>query len=224
MKRREFLKAAVAAPVAAAISSGPILLGADDKAGAKPPRLGAGEHTYEWHEFPAQLPSGVEWQTTHNIAVDAAGLVYVTHQGVGKREDTVFVFEPSGKFVRSFGQDWHGGGHGLDVRKEGSEEFLYLSNTWKSPKVMKTTLKGEVVWKKERPDAKEYEYPKAEFHPTNVAFAPDGGFFVGDGYGSNYMLSYDKDAKLKAVFGGTGTEPGKLRTPHGNWLDARDPA
>ena len=44
--------------------------------------------------------------------------------------DTVLVFDPKGKFVRSFGKEWHGGGHGIDIRKEGSEEFIYLSNTW----------------------------------------------------------------------------------------------
>ena len=44
--------------------------------------------------------------------------------------DTVLVFDPKGKFVRSFGKEWHGGGHGIEIRKEGSEEFIYLSNTW----------------------------------------------------------------------------------------------
>jgi hypothetical protein len=30
--------------------------------------------------------------------------------------------------VRSFGKQWHGGGHGIDIRKEGGEEFIYLSH------------------------------------------------------------------------------------------------
>jgi hypothetical protein len=37
------------------------------------------------------------------------------------------------------------------------------------------------------------------------------------------MFNYDKDGKLQKVYGGTGNEKGKLRTPHGQWLDARDP-
>jgi hypothetical protein len=37
------------------------------------------------------------------------------------------------------------------------------------------------------------------------------------------MLNYDKDGKLVKVFGGTGTEKGKMRTPHGQWFDNRDP-
>jgi hypothetical protein len=61
------------------------------------------------------------------------------------------------------------------------------------------------------------------YHPTNICWLPDGGFNVGDGYGSHYMFNYDKDGKLAKVFGGRGTEKGKMQTPHGQWLDARDP-
>src|SRR5262249_9077598 len=50
---------------------------------------------------------------------------------------------------------------------------------------------------------------------------PDGGFYVADGYGSNYIHQYDKDGKWVKTWGGTGTEPGKMRTPHGIWLDDR---
>ena len=221
MHRRRFLQTA-----AVAAASGPLVLGATDKAGAKAARVGSGEHIYECVHNWGTLPDSMEWQTTHNVAVDAAGLVYVTQQGLKNRKglDTVLVFDPAGKFVRSFGKEWHEGGHGLDIRKDGGEEFLYLSNSWKSPKVVKATLTGEIVWKKERPECKEYENPKAAYNPTNVAFHPDGGFFVGDGYGSHYLMSYDKDGKLRQVFGSKGTEDGKFQTPHGNWTDTRDPA
>nr|MCU0494644.1 ABC transporter permease [Chloroflexaceae bacterium] len=73
----------------------------------------------------------------------------ITHQGVGKQMDVVLVFDPKGKFVRSFGKAFHGGGHGVEIRKEGSDEFCYLSNSFigkNELKVMKTDLKGKVVW------------------------------------------------------------------------------
>lgn len=232
MNRRQFLTTSAAAT--AVTAAGPILLGAQDKAGSKLPRVGAGEHTYECHHNWGQLPNGLEWQTTHNVAVDSQGQVYVTHQGIGKKQiDTTFVFDPEGKFVRSFGKQWHGGGHGIEIRKEGSDEFIYLSNTWTpTMKLVKTTLKGEVVWQKGRPEAKEYEprpdakNPKKSvtpaYNPTNICFLPDGGFNVGDGYGSHFMLNYDRDGNLVKVFGGTGDKLGQLRTPHGQWVDDRD--
>jgi hypothetical protein len=216
MDRRQFLATSAAAV------AGPTVLGATDKAGTKAARVGSGEHTYECVHNWGELPGSLEWQTTHNVAVDSQGLVYVTHQVTGKKDlDTVVVFDAAGKFVRSFGKQWHAGGHGLDIRKEGSDEFLYLCHMTNGGPVVKTTLTGEVVWSKGRPECKEYEDPAKPFKPTNVAFCPTGGFFVGDGYGSNYMLCYDKDGKLEKVFGGTGTGNGQFKTPHGNWVDAR---
>jgi hypothetical protein len=221
MNRRTFLQAA-----AVTASTGPTLLGVTRRADNKAPTVGTGEHTYECHHNWGELPNDYAWQTTHNVALDSQGHVYITHQGAkGTKSnmDTVLVFDPKGKFVRSFGKEWHYGGHGIEIRKEGGEEFIYLSNTWTPElKVVKTNLKGETVWKKGRPECKEYEDPKVAYNPTNICWLPDGGFNVGDGYGSNYMLNYDKDGKLVKVYGGTGAEKGKMRTPHGQWLDDRN--
>ncbi len=222
MQRRTFLKSTAA--LAATAATGPIILGATNKAGTDHPVLGSEGHKYECHHNWGTLPNALEWQTTHNIAVDAEGLVYVTHQGHKGMQglDTVIVFDAKGKFVRSFGEEWHGGGHGIHIRKDGNEEFLYLTNTWTPTiKVCKTTLKGKMVWQMGRPECKEYENPKTNYNPTNVAFCPDGSFFVGDGYGAGYIMKYDKDRKLTKVFGGSGTDKGKFRTPHGNWVDTR---
>ncbi|MBA4063561.1 MAG: peptidase [Isosphaera sp.] len=229
MNRREFLAAAAVAP------AGPTLLGMTRKADDPNPVIGAGAHKYQCVHNWGELPADYAWQTTHNVALDSEGLVYITHQGVGKQMDTVLVFDPKGKFVRSFGKEWHGGGHGIEARKEGSDEFLYLTNTWTPElKVVKTDLKGKVVWAKGRPECKEYTEPRPDpkdpkksapppYNPTNVSWLPDGGFTVGDGYGSHYLLNYDKDGKLTGVFGGAGAGLGQCRTPHGNWLDARKP-
>jgi hypothetical protein len=37
-------------------------------------------------------------------------------------------------------------------------------------------------------------------------------------------MKYDKDGKLVKTFGGSGNTDGKFATPHGNWVDERDPA
>jgi hemin uptake protein HemP len=223
MNRRNFLK--LSAATAATATTGPIILGAEKKAGTDTPVIGIDGYKYECHHNWGTLPNDLEWQTTHNVAIDSQGQVYITHQGHEKRKglDTTFVFDTAGKFIRSFGKEWHGGGHGIDVRKEGGEEFFYYTNTWRSPKVVKMNAKGEVVWKLERPEAKEYEDAKKNYFPTNVAFCPNGDLFVGDGYGSHYMLKYTKDGKLLSVFGGHGNADGQFTTPHGNWIDERTP-
>jgi hypothetical protein len=221
MQRRTFLKTTAAAGASLlTIGAGPAIFGAD-KSGSKNAVIGDGEHRYECLHNWGTLPPTIKWQTTHGVAIDAEGLVYITHQGYGKEVmDTVVVFDPKGKYVRSFGKAWHGGGHGIDMRKEGGEEFLYLCHMNGGGPVVKATLKGEVVWRKWPETGGQYERADA-FRPTNVAFAPDGGFYVADGYGSHYIHQYDKDTKWVRTWGGFGKEPGKMSTPHGIWLDDR---
>jgi hypothetical protein len=235
ISRRQALR--IAGTAAAATGIPAFAIHAQDKAESKPVVIGSGAHQYECHHGWGHAPDHIRWFETHGVAVDKQGFVYITHRAGSDKprspaeaQDTVVVFDPQGKFVHSFGKEWHGGGHGIDIREENGQEFLYLAQMFPVNLVVKTDLKGEVVWIKERPaeahlggedGAKVYADPKAAFSPTNVAFAPDGGFYVADGYGSNYIHQYDKNANYVRTWGGTGESPGLYRTPHGIWFDAR---
>lgn len=225
--RRDFLKQSGAAALAATVS-GPFVH-ASDKAGSEHPVIGKGEHRYECFHNWGEVPDSIRWFETHGVAIDKAGFIYIKHRAgdhipkPGEHaQDTIVVFDPAGKFVRSFGKEYHGGGHGIDIREENGQEFLYLACMMPVNLVVKADLKGEVVWIKKAPrEPHVYDEAMPKFAPTNVAFAPDGGFYVSDGYGSNYIHEYDKDAKWVRTFGGTGTAPGLYSTPHGIWLDNR---
>ncbi len=193
-------------------------------------------YRYEFIHNWAQLPEKYTWQTTHNVAVDNEGLVYVIHEGHADKKDhpSIFVFDPDGRFVRAFGQQFQGGGHGIEVRREGSQDFLYVAAYQQVKTIAKLDLKGETVWEKYAPMAsgvyaknedtdRKPEWGRDRFMPTNFAFLPDGDFFVADGYGSYYIHRYDKDANWKSCFGGPGDGDGKFNTPHGLWIDDRDP-
>lgn len=218
--RRQFIGRAGA--IAAALSAAPALLRAEDKASVKLPIMGEGEHTYEAHHDFGNLPDDLRWGDTHGVAIDEQGHIYVKHRSDHATPiDAIVVFDAEGKYVRSFGKEFHGGGHGIDIRKESGEEFLYLCDIHRRL-VVKTNLKGEVVWQMGFP--KECgKYQSAEqFRPTNVAFHPDGGFYVGDGYGSHWIHQYDTHAKWVRTFGGAGSEPGQVKVPHGLWVDTRN--
>lgn len=116
-------------------------------------------------------------------------------------------------------------GHGIDIRKENGREFFYLSPSNTNLFFTKVTRDGELVWKKDRKALNEDSGKpgdKVKFRPTNASFRPDGGYYLGDGYGSNWILEYDKNDQFVRAIGGGGREDGKFATPHGQWLDARD--
>jgi DNA-binding beta-propeller fold protein YncE len=131
------------------------------------------------------------------------------------------VFDAKGKFIKSWGKDFKGGAHGLHIRKEGSTEFLYLCDITRAI-VVKATLDGEEVFRLGYPqESAAYAAKKITYSPTNLAVAPNGDFYVADGYGSSYVNQYDGKGKYLRTFGGPGSEPGQLLQPHGIVVDER---
>jgi len=217
--RREFLRTASAALFASGVA--PAIVGADDKSGARPVVVGAGDFQYECHHGWGQLPDKVRWRNTHGVTVDRDGLIYVKHQGNDKAPcDTIVVFDPEGKCVRSFGAEYAGGGHGIDIRYEDGTPWLYLSDTL-NRQVVKCDLQGEWVWKKRYPREPHLYGSLNQFRPTNVCFGPAGELYVGDGYGASFIHQYDAHGTWVRSWGGKGDQPGKMSTPHGQWLDDR---
>ncbi|HIM11884.1 TPA: twin-arginine translocation signal domain-containing protein [Candidatus Poribacteria bacterium] len=230
--RRDFIKTAGAAALTSVVA--PTILHSADKTGKDNLVIGTDEYRYEvLHDWP-QLPSKFSWQTTHNVAIDAEGLLYVIHEGKANLTDhpSIFVFDQKGKYVRSFGNQFQGGGHGLEVRTEGKDQFLYVCAYQQVKAFAKLTLTGEVIWEKYAPmDSGIYRkdedtvrvkrWGRDAFMPTNFAFLNDGGFLLADGYGSFYIHRYDKDGNWVSKFGGPGQGEGKFATPHGIWIDQR---
>jgi hypothetical protein len=231
--RREFLAAAAAAPMVS-----PILLGVQNKSGSKAPVLGEGAFTFEAIHDWGVLPAPIKWGNTHGVVEDSQGNIYVHHtvHATSDSADTMVVFDRNGRFVRSWGRQFRGVAHGLHIRREGSDEFLYLTVNAANPRlspqpemqavVVKTTLAGEVVWKIDRPPDIEAYKPGPDgapkpYNPTNVAIAPNGDIYVGDGYGSYFVNQYNARAEYIRTFGGKGSDPGLLLEPHGIWVDTR---
>jgi len=188
------------------------------------PVIGEGEWQYRVNHRWAKLPDEhVYAGASHGVSVDSQGFFHISHHG---RPGSVFVFDPDGTFVRSYGAEFEGAGHGIDIRMEGGEEFVYLSPDNDTSGFAKLNLKGELVWQKSFDDIRretgQYTGEKPRFRATNCSFSPDGGVFLGDGYGSSLIHQYDAGLKYLRTVGKQGTEPGQFRTPHGQWLDERD--
>ena len=217
--RRRFLQSAAALA--------PAILGAQDKAGTRPPILGSGEHTYEAHHNWGALPASIRYGNTHGVVEDSQGRIYIHHtvHSTSESSDSMVVFDQKGKFIRSWGKEFKGGAHGLHIRKEGSTEFLYLCDTQRAL-VVKATLDGEEVFRLGYPEQSDAYKPgpdgkRPRYSPTNLAIAPNGDLYVADGYGSSFINQYNSKGEYIRTFGGKGKSPGQLDCPHGLIMDTR---
>jgi hypothetical protein len=208
----------------------PIILGAQNKSGSAAPIVGEGEHRYEITHDWGELPANIRYGNTHGVCEDSQGNIYVHHtvNASSESSDSMVVFDAKGRFVRSWGAEFKGGAHGLHIHREGREEFLYLCDT-KKALVTKRTLKGEEVWTIGYPEQSEAYKPGADgkrikYSPTNLAIAPNGDIYVGDGYGSSYVNQYNAKGEYIRTFGGKGNGAGQLDCPHGIALDHRGKA
>ncbi|MBZ5607585.1 MAG: hypothetical protein LAP38_04960 [Acidobacteriia bacterium] len=206
----------------------PLILNATNKSGSHKPILGEGDHKYEVTHDWGVLPPSIRYGNTHGVCEDSHGHIYIHHtvHATSESSDSMVVFDHKGKFVKSWGKEFKGGAHGLHILKENGHEFLYLCDTQRGV-VVKATTNGEEVFSMGYPkEAEPYGRPGPDgkpikYSPTNVAVAPNGDFYVGDGYGSSYINQYNHKGEYIRTFGGLGKEAGQLNCPHGLMVDLR---
>lgn len=201
----------------------------------KLPVTGHGAHTYEVHHDFLQLPPQLKFGNTHGIVVDEQGRIIVAHtvHKTSESPHAIAIFDAQGKFVKSWGADMRGGAHGLVIRKEGSQEFLYICDN-SSGFVRKTTLDGENVWIMHAPTMTGLYATAREYKPSTLAVAPNGDIYVADGYGKFYIHHYDAKTNYIRTFGGSRelmnrdpkieTAAGSTIWPHAVGIDTRNGA
>jgi DNA-binding beta-propeller fold protein YncE len=166
------------------------------------------------------------------VAVDKAGNVYVAERCGGnplgcdgKTIDPVVVFNPEGRFLRSFGG-------GLFVQPHG----LYLdsaANVWvtdvngkdgKGHQVLKFSNDGTLLMRLGKAGVAG-SGADAFNQPSAVVVAPNGDIFVADGHlgddSNARVVKFSKDGKFIKTWGRKGTGPGEFDGPHCIAMDSR---
>ena len=176
-------------------------------------KLGQGDFQYRpvpnWGELGEKTPV----KNCHGIVCDGEGnLIVLTDETA----NNFIVYDASGKLLHKWGTKYPGA-HGLSLVKEGGKEVLYFTDR-KLHKVFKASPSGEIL--------DEWGYPinsgkyseAAQYKPAWTLHHPDGGFYVLDGYGLDYITHYDAAGKYVGIFGGK--EGGIPRWgPHGGILE-----
>lgn len=232
MERRNFIKKS-AAVTGAALASPLFSFAITGKASPDKTIIGQGDYRYKVNKNWSQLdPSQHPVFNCHEMVMDSKGrLIMITDEV----KNNIIIFDKSGKYLDSWGS-WFPGGHGLTLAKEGEEDMLFIADCgwffgrdkqWhrQAGRIVKMTTDGRLVFNVGHPATIGVYKEDEPFMPTEIAVAPNGDFYVADGYGSDYILQYDYKGQYIRHFGGKNNEDqnANLINAHGVAVDLRDP-
>ncbi len=182
--------------------------------------IGHGEHRYRVDKLWCQAdPKKNPVKDCHEMVQASDGRLFLI---TNHKQNNVIVFDTNGAVLDAWTLGFSGG-HGLTLNREpDGKEYLYLADT--AGHVVKATLDGKKVLELPHPAKCGAYTDKDIYNPTETAVGPNGDIYVADGYGSQYVLHFDKDGKFLTKFGGKSTQPtnpGKFMQAHGIALDTR---
>jgi len=162
-----------------------------------------------------QLPAGTAWGAASQVATTAEGQIIVFRRMV----PSFFVLNPDGSFVKSWGDTPYRLAHGIRVDREG---FIWITDNSDNI-VQKLSSDGKVLMTVGRKGAAGDNASQDAFDgPADVFVAPNGDFFVADGYRNSRVVQFSKEGKFIRIIGGTkGSEPGQFNVPHAVVVDSK---
>jgi peptidylamidoglycolate lyase len=176
------------------------------------------------HGWP-QLPPGELIGQVSGVGVDSQGAVIVFRRAERRFSDslstdpikspTILRFDgATGRLLDEWGAGEFAMPHGLTVDAQGNVWLTDLA----LQQVFKFTHEGTLLLTLgERGVA---GTDSAHFNrPTDVAVAPDGSFYVSDGYRNSRILRFSKEGRYLFSWGRKGSGPGEFDVPHSIALD-----
>ena len=184
-------------------------------------RIGQGKFRYRVDKLWSQADTErFPVKDCHEMIQAADGRLFLL---TNQARNNVLIYEASGKLLDTWTLSF-GGAHGLSIHREADgKEFLYITDTG-SGRVVKTTLAGEIVMELVHPQRCGAYSAMDIYSPTETAVGPNGDVYVADGYGSQFILRYDRSGVYKGKFGGKSSQPiskGKFLQAHGVAIDTR---
>jgi 6-bladed beta-propeller protein len=177
----------------------------------------------------AQLPAGRSWGSTSAVGIDPKGNIWVAERCgqnscAGRSEAPILQFDPSGKLLKSFGENLFVFPHGFDVDRDGN---VWITDArgqdGKGQQVMKFSPDGKLLLALGKAGVAG-DGPDTFNQPSDVVVAPNGDIFVADGHDANTnarIVKFSKDGKFIKTWGSRGSAPGQFDTPHAIALDSR---
>jgi len=174
---------------------------------------------YELVEGWGELPDGMEWGMVSAVAVDDNGLVHVLR----RREPPVIILDENGKFLKSWGAGLFTQAHGLRVDSKGFIWATSVSESFRGGKghqVFKFSPEGQLLLTLGSPDVAG-DGANTFNGPSDVVVAPNGDFYVSDGYGNSRVVKFSETGQFLKAWGRKGTAAGQFDLLHSIVMDSR---
>jgi streptogramin lyase len=180
----------------------------------------------------APLPDDREWGATSTVYYAGEGNVWAAERcgANGNCLDTpeldpIFLIDPQGRVIKSFGAGLIVWPHGIHVDFEGN---VWIADArgdtarMKGHQVHKFSSDGELLMSLGLPGVA--GKGKNIFdQPNDVLVAPNGDIFVADGHssnGNNRIVKFNSAGEYLMEWGGKGTGSGQLDVPHALAMDS----
>jgi DNA-binding beta-propeller fold protein YncE len=161
----------------------------------------------------AKLPAGWTLAECSSVTASRDGHIWVFNRS----QHPVIEFDRDGNLVQAWPEFKVGSSHGI---REDAQGNIWGVDT-KRHAVVKYSRAGKVLMTLGDPGGKPggNESHNAFNLPTGIAFAPNGDFFVTDGYGNSRVVRFDKNGKYIRHFGRKGTGDGEFNRVHDIAID-----
>ncbi|MEQ8635057.1 peptidyl-alpha-hydroxyglycine alpha-amidating lyase family protein [Gimesia maris] len=159
-----------------------------------------------------ELPEGLALGPCSAVDFDSKGRMYLFHRG----PQPILCFDSNGKFVRSWGDKLIGQAHGLRVAPD---ETIWVTDIG-NHMVFQFSPKGKLLLalgQAGKPGDSQDQFNK----PTDIAFGPQGEFYISDGYGNSRVMKFAANGKYLGQWGTPGKGPGEFNLPHSILVDAK---
>jgi sugar lactone lactonase YvrE len=156
------------------------------------------------------LPPGIRFGTLHAVAIDRLERILILHRG----EPPVVRLNRDGSLGRAWGTGMFKEVHGLKIAPDGC---IWVTDVARHI-IVRFSEEGQRLQTLGTPD----QPGEASDHlggPADLAFLPNGDFYVADGYLNSRVIKFDKNGRYLFQWGKAGERAAEFRLPHSIAVD-----
>ncbi|MGH9787049.1 MAG: peptidyl-alpha-hydroxyglycine alpha-amidating lyase family protein [Terriglobia bacterium] len=151
------------------------------------------------------------------------GLGQAATQGRPELRNNIIIVDANGKLLESWTQHDHlfqggRGPHRIRINPHDPQRHVWVVDDMRH-QVFKFTNDGKQLVLTLGEAGVPGNDDKHFARPTDIAWLPDGAFFISDGYINTRVVKFDKDGKYLMTWGTPGTGPGQFNLPHAIDID-----